>query len=787
MIDNKLKEIYMESHPKIGIMTYYAAHNYGAALQAFALQQNVKKLGGAPEFLRFFDRHNLSIPAPQKKKTLLRRICNPRLLLTLLNLKNVLSTRRFNITRGKAFEDFKNKYLQESTLPYYDLEDLRESNTRYSGFITGSDMVWTPIGQSIPAYFLQFASKEKRFAYSPSMTGCSTYTEEDVNEIKDYLHGIRMISCREKEGVDFVKSQTGIDAEHTLDPTILFNKEDWMRELMIIKNKPKVPYILCYNFKGLPSHIQKEVNRIASENNMDIRYIPMNDHESLSEIKKGIMSAPGPREFVELFLNASFVISNGFHGFLFSLISEKPFVVVRRENGNAWKSNESRISDFMKILGLEDRYIEPDDNIQNNMLKLDYTSINPIIEGERLKSLSYLKSIVEACANNKEGESKIYTNVKDLPVNECTGCSLCSQICPFGAIVMKTDEEGFIYPAVNLAKCRECGKCAKHCPSVHPLSKNTPKETKVALSKDVLINGSASGGFFITIARYFIEVLHGVIYGVVLDGEMTCKHVEALTMEEVVPMQNSKYIQSAIGDTYVKIKKRLEEGKYVLFSGTPCQVAALKSYLGEDNERLLTIDVVCHGVPNQVFWKKYINEELRDKDITGFNFRTRGNRKNGKTTLEATAIFKGFSKQIPWEKSAYYGPYILNESFRKSCYYCQYAQPRRVSDITMGDCDSEKKYMDFYPTESKSIVLLNTEKSISFWRKIEDRFAFTELDYQAEVFANNCLRYPSIRPLVRQFIYKDMQALSWNDFCEKYIQHDSKSKQLMEIVRKIVQ
>lgn len=786
----------MSNKPKIGIMTYYAVQNYGAALQAFAVQQNIKKFGVETEFLRFFDKHNETTESERgsllsillKNKNLRNNI--------LCHFPRYVRIKRQTKPNAIGFSAFQNNYLHSSIEPYYEYDDLKLANNRYCGFVTGSDMVWTPIGQNLEAYFLQFTVPEKRFSYAPSMTGCKTYSKDDANNIKQYLKGMNVISCREQEGVDYVKQTTGRDATLVVDPTLLFSKEDWRKELNLTSKKPDKSYILCYNFGGLPKKIEKEVYRIAKEKNMDVRFIPLNHKESASELKLGHHGPYGPREFVELFLNASFCVTNTFHGFLFSLISENPFIVIHREKGNAWKANESRISNLMEILGVSDRYIELDDNIDDKYLTIDYTIVNQKVRERRESSLLYLQKVVEtALKNDTVSNKKSISNVRDLMVKQCTGCGLCSTVCPFNAISMMENEEGFMIPQVDKDKCKECGKCAKFCPSIHPLDKNYPIETKLCLSKDKLIEKSASGGLFITIARYYIEKLNGVVYGVVMDDSFKCYHSEATNLAELVPMQNSKYVQSNVGNCYSKVKKRLEEGRHVLFTGTPCQIAALKSFLKKDYNQLLTMDVVCHGVPNQMFWQTY----LKNCNISGIQSYTFRNRANKRTwdpasrvprsgTLEATVVASWGEKHIPALKDAFYGSFVRCESYRLSCYYCQYARKERVSDITMGDCDSEKLYPSFYPYESKSIALINTEYGMSVWNTTKQLFDFIDLDYPKEVLANTCLGHPSKMPPARKLIYGDIKKLKWDDFVTKYVRKPSKiafvKKLLLTIIRK---
>lgn len=761
---------------RIGIMTYYAVKNYGAALQAFALQQSIKSLGGNPELLRFFDKHNENnIIAKRSVYSIFRS--NPlKWISILLNIKQFLRIRKRIQLVSKDFSNFRNKYLNISREPYYDLDDLREANHLYTGFVTGSDMVWTPIGQNLEAYFLQFADVSKRFSYAPSMTGCNSYSNEYKSSINSYLRNFRMLACREQEGVDYIKEQIGLNANLTLDPTLLLTKDDWINNLSLDIKIGSRPYILCYLFKGLPKYIEKEVYRISKERDMDVRYIPMLSSEFEKELNNGNTGPYGPREFVELFMNASFVVTNSFHGFLFSLIAEKPFVVIHREKNNAWKANESRISNLMELLNITDRYIEPSDSITNEMFKLDYTRITTLLKNERLKSLSYLQLVVDSCNLNSQKMDNTMTNVRDLSKKKCTGCNVCVQICPFGAIKMVEDEEGFEFPEIDNNKCKECGKCAKKCPSINVIPKLYPSSTYLCLSKDKAKSKSASGGVFITLAKYYVTKLNGVVYGAILDDRLQCKHVEATTLGQLLPMQNSKYIQSEIGNIYEKVKVRLLEGRNVLFSGTPCQIAGLKSYLGQDYDNLLTIEVVCHGVPNQMFWNIYLKDLHSKGTVKAYTFRNRENKASQSSssrvprrgTQEATIVASWGISRIPAFHDPFYGPFVRCESYRQSCYYCKYAHKERIADLTMGDCDSEKLYPNFYPEESKSILLLNTEKGSSIWKLIHTFFEYIPLDYQNEFNVNIPLKCPTVKPTARDILYKDLKDMNFESFKKKY-------------------
>lgn len=752
---------------KIGIMTFYAARNNGAALQGFALQQKLKYLGANVELIRFYDQHNEKTIV--KHSRLYNLVHNPQNLINIiLHFRRIMKTRGVSALTDRAFQDFQKNWLKTSIEPYYKYDDLKEANSRYNSFVTGSDMVWTPIGQNLEAYFLQFADKGKRFSFSPSLTGVDNFTDEQHNIIQKYLMEMDFISCRENEGVEYVKKNTNRDSVQTIDPTLLFSKNEWCNELNIALSSKKQPYILCYMFDGLSKVHKNEIKRIAKMKQCSIRYIPMNREQSECEIDNGYRCGYGPKEFVELFMNASFIVTNTYHGLLFSLISENPFVLVHREKKNKWKSNEGRMSYILDLINCSDRYIDQDQNIPDDLFKIDYSKINPIISIERDKSVSYLKKIIDESKKCQLSTSEKFIHIGIMPKNKCTGCGLCSNICPFDAIKMKLDDEGFISPIINEERCRKCGKCVNECPSLNHIETNEPIDAFGCISKDLMLKNSSSGGAFLTLARYVIEVMHGYVFGAVFDKDMTCLHIEATTMEEVKSMQGSKYVQSNICGTYKRIKELIEAGNIVLFSGTPCQIAGITKYIGYKSENLITIDLICHGVPSVGFWKKYLFNSFPSK-VSSYFFRNRNNREKGQTSFEIKVSYDSGEKIIPWSKDIYYKTFLSGLSFREACYYCKYARPLRVSDITIGDFDSEKKYPKFYPNSSKSVIIINTQRGKWLLNQIESKINMLQIDYYTEVNHNTQLRIPSTRPSQRSVFYQDLNRMSWKKFINKYL------------------
>lgn len=185
----------------------------------------------------------------------------------------------------------------------------------------------------------------------------------------------------------------------------------------------------------------------------------------------------------------------------------------------------------------------------------------------------------------------------------CCGCYACYNVCPKQCITMKTDNEGFWYPDIDKDKCVNCNLCEKVCPIVNPVQRNESLKLSYAVQNkdDAVRLSSSSGGMFHLLAESIIKQ-DGVVYGAGFDKDFSVKHIRINKIEEIQLLQGSKYLQSDIGNIYKQVKKDLKENKQVLFTGTPCQVEGLKSFLGREENNLLTMDFICHGVPSPMIW-----------------------------------------------------------------------------------------------------------------------------------------------------------------------------------------
>lgn len=333
---------------KIGQVTMYG-DNYGACLQAFALQQYAKKMGAEIELIRYHqtDRNSVS-PIMDKLKTVWRLGVRG----TIAHFRN----RLFIASRKEAFSDFRDKYIKFSQKEYWRDSNLIELNDIYDRFICGSDMIWSEeFLDDWRFFFLGFADYEKSCSYAPSF-GRNEMSNENKKIVFDYLSGIRMLSCREQGGCDLIKSIFGMDSVQVIDPTLLLGREEWEG---LIENRNRIisePYVFTYLFGNKDIGRIKLIERVNEEIGKTYS-IPMN----LKEKAEFPMEAEvGPIEFMSLFRDAGFIITDTFHGLMFSILFEKPFIVLKRNDDSKWAKYSDRMTSTMKMLGVLNRYVDSD-------------------------------------------------------------------------------------------------------------------------------------------------------------------------------------------------------------------------------------------------------------------------------------------------------------------------------------------------------------------------------------------------------------------------------------------
>lgn len=296
------------------------------------------------------------------------------------------------------------------------------------------------------------------------------------------------------------------------------------------------------------------------------------------------------------------------------------------------------------------------------------------------------------------------------PKNKCCGCAACANACPKSAIEMVQDDCGFLYPKIDESKCIECGLCAKVCDFKKERSKesNIHKAFSLVLKNPKKLYESTSGGAFCAFSDFILES-GGAVCGCVMEGDFTVHHIITTEASQRDRMKRSKYVQSDISDVYKPLKTLLEDGRPVLFCGTPCQCAALKSFLRKEYRNLYVIDFLCHGVPNNNLFKDHVQflENKYGEKINIFTFRDKlfgWHSYSNNIVYTNSGIKSGLLNQV------YYSYFVRNYSLRPSCYNCSYRSLNRPSDLTIADFWGIEKISKKKNHDGVSLVLENSDK-----------------------------------------------------------------------------
>ncbi len=341
----------------------------------------------------------------------------------------------------------------------------------------------------------------------------------------------------------------------------------------------------------------------------------------------------------------------------------------------------------------------------------------------------------------------------------CSGCHACASVCPKRCIIMSPDDEGFLYPRVDSEKCLNCGLCNKACPIITPnAADSTNKKAYAAQTSNLDVRlKSSSGGIFTELANYIISK-GGVVFGAATNKDLSISHKVIDKVEDLELLRGSKYVQSSIGNSYEDAKKILTQGRLVLFTGTPCQISGLLSFLGKKYDNLYTQDIICHGVPSPLAWQSYVKarEAKARSNATAVCFRYKN------------SGWRSFSLQMEFENgksyvsSLYDDPYmkgfLKNLYLRPSCYECAFKGLERSSDITLADFwGIENVAPDIDDNCGTSLVIINTEAGHQILNSISERLILESVDIDVATSFNAAMyRAPSC-PIERKFIMNDLK------------------------------
>lgn len=722
---------------KIGIVTVHSAHNYGTVLQAWALQLYLKQQGHEVEIV------NLRLPIIDNVYRITyktnKKVCNSHFI-------NRLANGTYYYVRGavkclkepgkyekyKKFEHFINHELNV-TERFHSCESLEKARLQYDVLIAGSDQIWNPVMLKgiIPAYFLHFGNKDAlRISYAASI-GTDAIPPEYHLLYQRYLRNLDYISVREKTAQDEIQKLTDKSVSLVADPTFLIDRKEFdqlKRKQSVVSGK----YIYVHNVHL--KRIDQALVGVAEElsKRLGLPVVHTNKKKLFSN-EAGWFSG-GAEEFLGMVSGAEYVVTNSFHCTVFSIVYHRNFITVPPFRYS------DRMRNLLGELGIPEHLIADSKDIPEDLsdLKIDYEAVEKKKAVMGATGKDFLKMALEG---KKVSDTRSYFENQE--VFRCYGCSACADICPSHAIHMEEDKEGFRYPVTDAALCTECGKCREVCIYQKEIIKNNRKEALpevyIAYHEDGrIVKESSNGGVFTALYRNVLAK-GGKIAGACYDENMNVVYKIAEDEAGCERFRGSKYVFADCRDVKQKVEQCLKDGQYVLFSGTPCQIAGLKSFLKQDYEKLYTVEVVCSGGGSPKVFREYCRhlEEMYKSKLVRFEF---GNKFKGAEKPFMLYEFASGSIGVENLSKNDYGRAFLDGNIqRPSCYTCEFAGLEYgVADLTIGEYrGSKREHPELRNSNGISIVKINTEKGRGFWEECKSELKIKKSSY-GEAYAANC-------------------------------------------------
>ena len=753
---------------KIGILTHFG-NNYGNKLQNYAVQSILEKHGFEAETIVKISPNGIQRPKNRKQEIIkLKPTYLVEVLKTRFKTKYQYKNSRDGIIksvkfvknsdwkdlykkRDASFDEFTEKHLKVSDFILSFETENDEKLNNYDFFVAGSDQVWNPTYPDTSRLnFLTFAPEHKRIALAPSF-GLSELPEYVKPLYKEWLNGIPVLSVREEAGAKIIKELTGRDVPVLADPTLCLTKNEWIE----IEEQPEFdtarPYVFTYFLGNETNKYRRYIEKYANDNNCRII--------NIFDLREPEHYALNPSHFVYLIHNAKAVFTDSFHGCVFSLIMHTPFVVFNRIESGGQGMN-SRIETLLKTFKMENRRFSNIESID----EIDFSETDTLICSLQKKTDDFLNSAfndsVKESNNIEKSDFIDFLSSKQ----DCCGCHACYNVCPENCISMKNDLEGFWYPRINEELCIHCNMCKKVC---HAVNKNKTENNPVAylgFNKEHLIRkNSSSGGMFTPIAERILDD-GGFVFGAAFNEKYEVEHIKVESKEELNKLRGSKYVQSRIGDTYKEAKQLLKEGGKVLFTGTPCQIEGLYSYLDNvEKTNIFTQDIICHGVPSPNVWNEYLKYISDGEEIKNISFRSK---KYGwhYFSMNIQTAKKNYIKRL--DEDLFLKLFLDNTILRPSCYNCKFKKEIRVSDFTLADCWRPNYVKSQLKDDDKglSMLFVNSENGKELFNKIKDCYVLQEIDYELAI-ASQSAATSSVKPNIHRSDF--FTEFSNNDF--KYI------------------
>jgi len=721
---------------KIAVITRHGITNYGSLLQTMATQQVIENMGHSSEIIDYIRQDETYYTY---EKTILKR--KPDWNNNLLKRMVYLGLRQpGSVLAGKKFEAARKKYLKLSRR-YSSKEELKKMKPEADIFMTGSDQVWGPVanGGYDPSYCLSFTDENDiRIAYAASF-GHTEMTDKLSAYYQKWLSRYDSIAVREDSAVKLVQN-LDLDACQVIDPTLLLDAEYWSQYLKPIRNGK---YILIYQLHN-DKKLDRYAKKVAREKKLPLIRISVSFQQIFRQGR--FKWAPELGAFLSYIKNAECMITDSFHGAAFAINFNTPFVQILPNNNTG-----TRNMSILKLTGLTDRILMDEENTSLASQPVDFSKANAILSEERKRSLAVLNEMIQKGAEKKKKQMSTVCD-KD----QCTGCMLCMSVCQHDALTMQDNLHAYNV-LIDPDRCSRCNACHHICPVLNPVEKRVPKYWYQGWMKDEdLRSKSSSGGAAAAIGAAFIKK-GGLVYSCTFrNGQFLFESAD--TLEDLKKFSGSKYVKSNPGNIYKEIRTRLQSGREVLFIGLPCQVAALKQYVGSRwEDQLYTCDLICHGTPSPKLLESYLKQYgIELDDVKEIQFR-----KKARFQLFCdgqSVIRRGVTDR-------YLISFLNTLIYTENCYNCSYASTERISDITIGDSWGSS-LTEAEKAKGISLILCQTEKGRNLVEEAE--MVLTAVDIETSIANNGQLSHPSPMPKARADFFEGISKKKpFNQLVEK--------------------
>lgn len=702
---------------KVGIVTFNSAHNYGAVLQAWALQEFLSLEGHEVDVINYRlpaidDVYRLFKPEfpyekPKKNAKHQKK-----------QLQDVKKQEPEKVLAYERFEQFIEKKLH-TTKPYTSFAELAEEKFSYDALITGSDQVWNTglTGGVNPAYLLDFGPEEaRRISYAVSR-GDKPLSDQDRLYFERKLAGFDFVSVREENVAEEIQQLTDLEVSVTADPTFLLEREHFDT----IRKKYDIPQPYIYVHNVHLTRVDQRLCTVAEElskqtglpvvANRKNQFAYSNELEDASDI--------GPREFLDVIANAEYVVTNSFHATAFALIYHRNFITIPALR------NPERMQKLLERLQVKNHLIESAEELPEDLtsLTIDYEALERLKAEYAKTSKEFLRDALRKDYVMRNKRQREYSYLRSALPPACYACAACTTAGGAECIQMETDAEGFLYPVQKKQDYQERKECEKRCAERFNSIDNGAGVRMYAAK--LSIADPVHHGFWASILEPFCNTIlaqGGVVVARVSKNQLQPEYRILRTMDDLLLLYMGCLTEADIREGIARCREAIQEKKPVLFVGNPCEIAAVRREIAEAPDALLTLSNNCRGVTSERVVRKYIDflEQKFESKLEELSFE---NRIKGFVRPYVYAAFE--SKEVSMEpapKQAFYQAFTKGRLSRPSCYSCIYksALAKGTDIVLISNRDTEAEYLD---DQTELLVGVNSEAGQRFLQEVQEKFA----------------------------------------------------------------